>query len=122
MRDNGDGNHPAVDVGEMAIRCVLSPDVSRDKCRNKPVRGMSIPQLFDPSVNIDMGARILATLHHGDLAGYNSGHKAAERDPVGARYPAKVAAIMAALGGVEVRVKGARMRKLVGQIAKALRP
>jgi len=115
LRDNGNGDRPAVDVGLMAVRCLLSPDVSRDKCRNRPVRGMSIPQLIRPATNIDMGARILATLHHGSLAGYNGGPNAREHG-----YPEKVGAIMAALGGVEVRVSGKRMRKLVRQIVAAV--
>ena len=34
----------------------------------------------------------------------------------------KLRATMAALGGVEVRVKGARLRKLVAQITGAVRP
>jgi len=115
LRDNGNGDRPAVDVGLMAVRCLLSPDVSRDKCRNRPVRGMDIPQLMLPATNIDMGARILSTLHHGSLAGYNGGPSPREHG-----YPEKVWAIMAALGGVEVRVKGKRMRKLVHQIVSAV--
>jgi soluble lytic murein transglycosylase-like protein len=115
LHDNGNGDRPAVDVGLMAVRCLLSPDVSHDKCRNRPVRGMSIPQLMRPAVNIDMGARILATLHHGSLAGYNGGPNAKEHG-----YPEKVGAIMAALGGLEVRVSGKRTRKLVRQIVAAV--
>jgi len=62
---------------------------------------------MDPTVNIDVGAQILATLHGGSLVGYNGGPNAREHG-----YPAKVGAIMSALGGVEIRVKGHRMREL----------
>ena len=116
LRDNGNGDRPAVDVGLMAVRCLLSPDVVRDKCRNRPVRGMSIPQLMRPATNIYKGAEILATLHHGSLASYNGGPNAREHG-----YPEKVAAIMAALGGVELKVSGKRMRELVKRIARAQR-
>ena len=98
--------------GLIAIRCKLGTD---GRCTNKPVRGMTPAQLMRPAINVDMGARILATLHHGSLAGYNGGPNAREHG-----YPEKVAAIMAALGGVEVRVSGKRMRKLVRQIVAAV--
>jgi hypothetical protein len=101
-----------LDCGLIAIRCKLGTD---GRCTNKPVRGMTIPQLMRPATNIDMGARILATLHHGNLAAYNGGPNAREHG-----YPEKVGAIMAALGGVEVRVSGKRMRKLVRQIVAAV--
>lgn len=120
----------AFDVGEMAVRCKLGRDV---RCTNKPVKGMTPARLMDPTVNIDVGAQILATLHGGSLVGYNGGPNAREHG-----YPAKVGAIMSALGGVEIRVKGHRMRELVkrivsavktprmekltGQIAKAVKP
>ena len=104
----------AVDVGLMSVRCrqATAPDY---RCTNRPVRGLYVPQLMRPAVNIDMGARILATLHRGSLAKYNGGPNAREHG-----YPEKVAAIMGALGGVEVRVTGKRMRKLVRQIVAAV--
>jgi soluble lytic murein transglycosylase-like protein len=104
----------AVDVGLMAVRCKRAPSPDW-RCTNKPVRGLYVAQLMRPAVNIDMGARILATLHHGSLASYNGGPNAREHG-----YPEKVGAIMAALGGVEVRVSGKRMRKLVRQIVAAV--
>ncbi|HJX54768.1 MAG TPA: transglycosylase SLT domain-containing protein [Polyangia bacterium] len=112
IRDNGNGDRPAVDVGLMAVRCILSPDVSHDKCRNKPVRGLDIPHLMRPSTNIDMGARILATLHRGSLRSYNGGTR--EHG-----YAGKISAIMSALGGVEMRVEGKRLRELVKRLARA---
>ena len=104
----------ALDVGEMAVRCKLGPD---GKCTNKPVKGLTPAQLMDPVTNIDMGARILRELHGGSTLGYNGGPNAREHG-----YSGKVAAIMAALGGVKVLVKGATMRKRVEQIARAVRP
>ena len=104
----------AVDVGLMAVRCHQAPAPDY-RCTNKPVRGLYVPQLMRPATNIDMGARILETLHHGSMAGYNGGPNAREHG-----YPEKVAAIMAALGGVEMRVSGKRMRKLVRTISEAV--
>ena len=101
----------AVDLGLMAVRCVLG---KHGRCANWPVRGMTPRQLLEPRRNIEAGAQILATLHHGDLVGYNGDHSG------GDRYPRKIAAIMAALGGVEVRVTGTRLRKLVRQIVEAV--
>ena len=128
----------ALDVGLMAVRCVLNRNIpstasvgkqSNDArnipknipapnctCANKPVRGLTPAQLMRPATNIDKGAEILATLHHGSLASYNGGPNAREHG-----YPEKVAAIMAALGGVELKVSGKRMRELVKRIARAQR-
>ena len=104
----------ALDIGEMAVRCKLGTD---GRCTNKPVNGLTPGEVMRPWRNIEKGAEILATLHAGSLVGYNGGPNAREHG-----YPAKVAATMAALGGVEVRVKGARRRKLVAQITGAVRP
>ena len=103
----------ALDVGEMAVRCKLGPD---GKCTNRPVKGLTPAQLMDPATNIDMGARILRELHGGSTLGYNGGPNAREHG-----YSEKVAAIMAALGGVKVLVKGATMRKRVEQIARGVK-
>jgi hypothetical protein len=70
-----------------------------------------------PAVNIEKGAEILATLHGGDLASYNGGPHAREHG-----YPEKIRAILSALVGVEVKVKGRRMRELVRRIARVVRP
>ena len=101
----------ALDLGLMAVRCVLG---KRGRCTNWPVRGLTPAQLLEPRRNILAGTQILAEMHHGSMAGYNGDSSG------GDRYPRKVAAIMAALGGVEVRVKGARLRKLVKVIASAV--
>ena len=103
----------ALDCGGMAVRCKLGPG---GRCTNKPVSGLTPAQLMRPATNIDKGAEILATLHHGSLAKYNGGPNAREHG-----YPEKVAAIMAAQGGVEMRVSGKRMRELVKRIARSQR-
>ena len=103
----------ALDIGLMAVRCKVGPG---GRCVNKPVKGLTPAHLMRPALNIDKGAEILATLHGGSLSGYNGGPNAREHG-----YPEKVAAIMSALGGVEVRVKGKRMRELVKRIARAAR-
>jgi len=101
----------ALDLGLMAVRCRLGTD---GRCTNKPVRGMMPAQVMRPATNIEKGAEILATLHGGNLASYNSGHKG------DLRYPTKVSAILSALGGVEVRVCGVRFRMLVRKIVAAV--
>lgn len=101
----------ALDCGLMAVRCVLG---RHGRCTNWPVRGLTSAQLLEPRRNIQAGAQILAQLHGGSMASYNGDHTHSDR------YPRKVGAIMAALGGVEVRVKGARLRKLVRQIVGAV--
>ena len=106
-----------MDIGEMAVRCKVSQDVMRTRCMNKPVKGLTPAQVMQPWRNIEKGAEILATLHAGSLTGYNGGPNAREHG-----YSGKVAAIMAALGGVKVLVKGATRRKRVEQIARAVRP
>ena len=101
----------ALDEGLMGVRCVMGLHFH---CTNFPVRGLTAKQLLEPRRNIEAGTRILAELHHGSLSGYN-GDKTG-----GDRYPKKIAAILAALGGVEVKVKGARLRTLVRKIVAAV--
>jgi Transglycosylase SLT domain len=101
----------ALDLGLMAVRCRLGPD---GRCTNKPVKEMTPAQVMRPAVNIEKGAEILATLHAGNLASYNGGPNAREHG-----YPDKIRAILAALVGVEGRVKGKRLRELVRRIARA---
>ena len=102
----------ALDLGLMAVRCRVGRG---GRCTNKPVKGMTPAQVMRPATNIEKGAEILATLHGGDLSGYNGGPNAREHG-----YPRKVGAILSALGGVEVKVKGSRLRKLVRQIVAAV--
>jgi soluble lytic murein transglycosylase-like protein len=101
----------ALDEGLMGVRCVVG---RLGRCTNWPVRGLTPRQLLEPRRNIMAGTQILADLHHGDVAGYNGDHSGTDR------YPRKVAAIAAALGGVEVRVRGRRLRELVRKIAAAV--
>lgn len=101
----------ALDEGLMGVRCVVG---RRGRCTNWPVRGLTPKQLLEPRRNIMAGTQILADLHHGDMAGYNGDHSGTDR------YPRKIAAIAAALGGVEVRVRGRRLRELVRKIAAAV--
>ena len=104
----------ALDLGLMAVRCKVGP---LGRCTNKPVKGLTPAQVMRPAVNIEKGAEILATLHGGDLASYNGGPHAREHG-----YPEKIRAILSALVGVEVKVKGRRMRELVRRIARVVRP
>jgi hypothetical protein len=104
----------ALDLGLMAVRCKVGQD---GHCTNKPVKGLTPAQVMRPAVNIEKGAEILATLHGGDLASYNGGPHAREHG-----YPEKIRAILSALVGVEVKVKGRRMRELVRRIARVVRP
>jgi hypothetical protein len=107
-------DHGALDLGLMAVRCHLG---LRGKCTNKPIKGMTPAQVMRPATNIEKSAEILATLHGGDLSSYNGGPRAREHG-----YPEKIRAILSALVGVEVKVKGKRMRELVRRIVQVARP
>jgi hypothetical protein len=108
-----------LDCGILGVRCVLG---SSGKCVNRPVRGLTPATLLKPSVNIQKGAEILATLHGGNLAGYNGGPHS--RDD--GAYPRKIGAILSALGGVDVLAKyrrhkkETRMEKLTRTISQAV--
>ena len=104
----------ALDLGLMAVRCKLG---ANHRCTNKPVKGMTPAQVLRPAVNIEKGAEILATLHGGDLASYNGGPHARQHG-----YSEKIRAILSALVGVEVKVKGKRMRELVRRIVRVANP
>lgn len=101
------------DVGLLGVRCVLS----NGRCTNGPARGHTVAELQDPVVNIRVASAIMVQkkLTHGRhwLRGYNGGTR--ERG-----YAARVGAIEAALAGEVVRVKSARVRKLVRQIVPAV--
>ena len=103
----------AWDVGLMGVRCVSSERAPARgaRCLAGPARGRSIQDLLVPAISIDLGAKILSTVHHGSLTAYNGGRR--EHG-----YTENVAGILAALGGIEVRAKSARIRKLIAQIAK----
>jgi hypothetical protein len=126
----------AADVGFQGVRCVLKGADARaawrsvsvltheqlqqhpplGRCTNGPVRGLTIRQLQDPGTNFAKAEQVFE-LHGRDLGAYN-GAKDPERQRA---YRERIAAIMAALGGVQVRVTGPRMRKLTGHIIQALR-
>ena len=93
------------DVGLCGVRCVLGQD---KRCTNGHARGYILAQLLDPVVNIRVSAAVLSS-HGGSLKRYNGGTR--EHG-----YESRIGAIMSALGGVEVRVKGHRMRELVRRI------
>jgi hypothetical protein len=102
------------DVGLMGIRCHLE----HGRCQNAEVKWQTLDILMDPATNIEVGARILESKRasHGEafLRGYNGGTK-------GTAYADRIGAIVAALGGEAVRVKGKRMRELVRKIVGAIR-
>jgi hypothetical protein len=101
------------DVGLMGVRCVIE----RGRCSNGPARGLSIEQLKNPETNIRVAAQIMATkrAHFGGdwLRAYNGG--TAEHG-----YAGRIAALVAALGGVVVETKSARIRRLVERIVAAV--
>lgn len=120
------------DLGLMQVRCVTlgavaeeigslsanteattTPTIPRDRCTNGAARGLYAHQLLDPVINIRTADAVLAS-HGGSLLGYSGSTK--ERG-----YGARVSAIVAALGGIEVKVRGARLRKLVRQIVEAMK-
>jgi hypothetical protein len=103
-----------LDVGLMGIRCLAD---GRGRCTNGEARGLTVGQLLDPATSVRTAAAVLRG-HGGSLDAYNgcsgSGHRRC-------RYGDKVAALVVALGGVEVRVSGARLRELVRRVAGAVR-
>ena len=102
------------DVGLMAVRCVTRTfaEDTQDICLNGAARGLTVAKLLDPVVNIRTAAAVLAS-HGGSLRRYNGGTR--EHG-----YGARIGALVAAMGGVEVKVKGKRLRKLVRQIVEAM--
>lgn len=125
----------AVDVGFQGVRCVLKGADARaawrsvrvltneqlqlhpprGRCTNGPARGLTIQQLQNPRTNFEKAEQVFE-MHGRDLGGYN-GAKTPERQQA---YRARIGAIMSALGGVQVKVRGPRMRKLTGQIVEAV--
>jgi hypothetical protein len=121
------------DVGLAGVRCVLpgagagesrDPTAStlttslqhpRGRCTNGPARGLTVRQLQDPATNIRVAAQVLAE-KGGDLGSYNGATTRGKRE----RYSRKVAALVAALGGVKVPVKGRRLRGMVRKITAAV--
>lgn len=121
------------DVGLAGVRCVLpgagaeadgaspaSPTTTqtytpRGRCTNGPARGLTVRQLQDPVVNIRVASLVLAE-KNGDLGSYNGATTRKRRG----RYAGKVEALVSALGGVEVPVRGRRLRELVRKIAAAV--
>ena len=121
------------DVGLAGVRCVLpgagagengSPTASptttrtqlpRGRCTNGPARGFTIRQLQDPATNVRVAAEVLAG-KGGDLGSYNGATTRKKR----VRYAGKVSALVSALGGVEVPVRGRRLRELVRKVVSAV--
>ena len=100
------------DVGLVGVRCVLG---TGGKCTNGHARGRTLSELRDPVINIWVGSAIMEEKRerHGRrwLRHYNGGTR--EHG-----YAGRIQAIMAALGGVELKVSGKRMRELVRRIAR----
>ena len=103
------------DVGLMGVFCLVEKGAKDDACQNRP-GGMSVSlrDLFDPVVNIHVASAVLAG-HKGNLRRFNGGTR--EHG-----YEARIHAIESALDGVVAKTETPRMKKLVGQIAKAVRP
>jgi len=105
------------DVGLMGVRCVRGPG---GRCTNGLVKGLSLAQLQDPEMNIFVANQILLEKRqsHGPafLRGYNVGVAN------GQGYAGKISALMSALAGTQIKVKGKRMRKLTAQILTVTQP
>jgi hypothetical protein len=130
------------DVGLLGVRCVVRPGfTARDtgsrsaeiltstqtqtdgmlagRCQNGPARGHTLVTLADPVTNIHVAAQIMADKRARfgkDWAWrYNGASK-----PNG--YSRKVRVVEAALGGVRLRTKCGRVRRLVELILAAVAP
>ena len=104
----------AYDVGAMAVRCLAYP-WAPGVCINEPVRGLTVKRLQDIRVNVEKSEQVLAM--HGDS---ERAYNGATTPGKGRRYVGKLDALVAAMGGVEVKVKGARLRRLVRQVVEAM--
>jgi hypothetical protein len=100
----------------MGVFCAVEKGAKDDTCKNGPGRmWVGLHQLLDPVTSIHVAAAVLAE-KGGNLKRYNGGTR--EHG-----YEARIHAIeAAALSGSVVKTGTARMKKLVGQIAKATRP
>ena len=103
------------DVGLLGVRCRLGPG---DRCENWPVRGFTIEELKDIDTNIAAGEKVLRKKKRLLGKRYLHGYSGSTRDR---GYADRISAIMAALGGVEVRSSSPRVRKLISQIVAAVR-
>jgi hypothetical protein len=103
------------DVGLLGVRCKLGPD---DRCKNWPVRGLTVEELKDIDTNIAAGEKILQKKKRLLGSRYLHGYSGSTRDR---GYTDRITAIMAALSGVEVKSSSPRVRKLISQIVAAVR-
>jgi hypothetical protein len=127
------------DVGLCGVRCVLASggtvsepsgswpgaggaSLPGGRCTNGPARGYTLRQLLDGPTNVRLADQILHGVHGGSLRGYGG-------DIRGRGYAARVGAVLAALGGVDVFAKRrrgdgrrveTRLEKLVRQVVEAL--
>jgi hypothetical protein len=125
------------DVGLCGVRCTLAPgsaagDGSRSagrpaglpagRCTNGPARGYTLRQLLDGPTNVRVADEVLHETHGGNLRHYNGGTR--EHG-----YAGRVAAVLAALGGVDAfsgrrhkvgRRGETRVEKLTRQILEAV--
>jgi len=112
------GGLRAYDIGLTGIRCVVDPaSTDPDLCLNGVAKGLRARQLFDPGVSFRTAEAVLRS-HGGSLDRYNGCRETRHRK---CRYAEHVAALAAAFGGVEVRVKSARVRTLVRKIVEAVK-
>lgn len=105
-----------IDGGLTGVRCHLD---NRKRCKNWPVKGWTLKDLQDPVQNIHAGAKVLERklARHGAKAWlyrYNG-------SPHENGYTARIHAIIAALGGIEVKTKNVRIRKLIEKIIAAVK-
>lgn len=103
----------AHDMGLLAVRCITDREAV---CTNGEAKGLVAIKLTDPAVNIRTAAAVLAS-HGGRLNGFNG---CVERKGRKCRYAENIAVLVSAFGGVEVKTKGARLRKLSRQIVEAI--
>ena len=68
-----------------------------------------------PRANVRVAAEVLAE-KGGDLGSYNGATTRKKRD----RYASKIAALVSAFGGVEVPVRGRRLREMVRKVVAAV--
>lgn len=97
-----------VDAGLCGVRCLLGAD---GRCTNGHVRGKSLSDLYDPSVNAAVAAQILAD--KGTASRYAG-------ETIDRGYGSRVKVLVSALRGIRVETKSSRLRNHASKILRAL--
>ena len=105
-------------LGQRVLRGQLKPNQPTGRCLNGPARGYSLEQLRDPVVNVAVAAQIAEAKRAAYGKDWHRHYNGGTREH---GYTGRIAALVAALGGVQVKVQGKRMRELTAKVVAAVR-